>query len=62
MTLLRLKHWLAFVSMKVLASWPGLLLARPSVQQHHRIAGTSLEPLLPSWGGNTPSGQGNTLG
>jgi hypothetical protein len=38
------------------------LLVRADAWRHYRIAGKSLEPSLPSWGGNTPSGQGNDLG
>jgi hypothetical protein len=55
-------NWLAFVSMKVLASRLGLSMARPKVRRHHRTAGTSLELKLPNQGGNTLGGQGNDLG
>ena len=48
--------------MKALASQLGSLLARPNVWQHHRIAGKSLEPSLPTWRGNTAKGQVNNLG
>jgi len=61
MTLLRL-NWLAFVSVKALASRPPSPLVRGNVWQHHRIAGTSLEPKLPSERGNTARGQVNCLG
>jgi hypothetical protein len=52
----------ALVGMKVSASQTSSLLVRAGIWQHHRIAGSPLEPLLPSWGGNTLSGQVNSLG
>ena len=37
-------------------------MARDEVGLHHRIAGKSLEPPLPTWHGNIAKGQGNDLG
>ena len=37
-------------------------MVRVNGWQHHRIAGNSLELKLPSWRGNTASGQVNSLG
>jgi len=52
----------ALVVVKATASPPILLMARDEVRLHHRIAGTSLEPSLPTWHGNIAKGRGNDLG
>ena len=55
--------WIALVPGRPGASRPGpCRRGGPVTRRHRRIAGTSLQPLLPSRRGNAAGGQGNDLG